>query len=353
MTTTSQKIAVVTGGSRGLGRATALRLANAGVGVGVGVVLTYRSQRAEADRVVTDITGAGGTAMALQLDTAVTAGFEDFADQLRTALSEHWSRDSFDYLVNNAGTNVDAPFAETTEKDFDDLFNVHFKGVFFLTQTLLPLIVDGGAILNVSTGLTRFTVPGQSAYAAMKGAIEVLTRYQAKELGARGIRVNAIAPGATATDFGHGLVRDNEQVRAYLSAQVARAAGAASPAGGGPVHAGDAGGRGGPGAGGVDEVGVPVAAGLDRRRCGRAGLQRRLRAGSEVVGRAVGPVAGASGRRSGRGRLRRGPALDPGPGGRADRDGVASAGLDQHGVAGDAPAWLHPAVADPPGDRAG
>jgi NAD(P)-dependent dehydrogenase (short-subunit alcohol dehydrogenase family) len=217
MTTTSQKIAVVTGGSRGLGRATAFRLANSGVGV----VLTYRSQRAEADRVVTDITGTGGTAVTLQLDTAVTAGFEDFADQLRAVLSERWGRDSFDYLVNNAGINVTAPFADTTEKDFDDLVDVHFKGVFFLTQTLLPLIADGGAIVNVSTGLTRFAVPGQAAYAAMKGAIEVLTRYQAKEFGVRGIRVNAIAPGATATDFGDGLVRDNEQVRAYLTSQVA------------------------------------------------------------------------------------------------------------------------------------
>jgi NAD(P)-dependent dehydrogenase (short-subunit alcohol dehydrogenase family) len=217
MTTTSQKIAVVTGGSRGLGRATALRLAN----LGVGVVLTYRSQRAEADRVVTDITDSGGTAVALQLDTAVTAGFEDFADRLRAALTERWASGTFDYLVNNAGTNVTAPFADTTEKDFDDLVNVHFKGVFFLTQTVLPLIADGGAIVNVSTGLTRFTVPGQAAYAAMKGAIEVLTRYQARELGARGIRVNAIAPGATATDFGNGLVRDNEQVRAYLTSQVA------------------------------------------------------------------------------------------------------------------------------------
>jgi NAD(P)-dependent dehydrogenase (short-subunit alcohol dehydrogenase family) len=217
MTTTSQKIAVVTGGSRGLGRAAALRLPNAGVGV----VLTYRSQRAEADRVVADITAAGGAAAALQLDTAVTAGFEDFADQLRTVLAERWNRDGFDYLVNNAGTSLTAPFGETTEKDFDDLVNVHFKGVFFLTQTLLPLIADGGGIVNVSTGLTRFTVPGQAAYAAMKGAIEVLTRYQAKELGSRGIRVNAIAPGATATDFSGGLARDNDQVRAYLTGQVA------------------------------------------------------------------------------------------------------------------------------------
>ena len=217
MPTTSQKIAVVTGGSRGLGRNTALRLANAGVGV----VLTYRSQRAEADRAVADITAAGGTAAALQLDTAVTGGFEDFADQLRTVLAERWNRDDFDYLVNNAGTGLTASFGETTEKDFDDLVNVHLKGVFFLTQTLLPLIADGGAIVNVSTGLTRFTVPGHAAYAAMKGAVEVLTRYQAKELGSRGIRVNAIAPGATATDFSGGVVRDNDQLRAYLTAEVA------------------------------------------------------------------------------------------------------------------------------------
>ncbi|MDX6253874.1 MAG: hypothetical protein QOJ11_208 [Frankiales bacterium] len=215
--TTSQKIAVVTGGNRGLGRADALHLAAAGVDV----IITYRTSPTEAQAVVSAITELGRAAVALQLDTSDVSSFDGFAEQLRTTLQRHWGRTGFDFLVNNAGISVSAPFADTTEKEFDDLVNVHFKGVFFLTQTLLPVLADGGAILNVSTGLTRFTVPGQAAYAAMKGAIEVLTRYQAAELGARGIRVNAIAPGATATDFSGGMMRDNEQVRAYLTSQVA------------------------------------------------------------------------------------------------------------------------------------
>jgi NAD(P)-dependent dehydrogenase (short-subunit alcohol dehydrogenase family) len=214
---TSQKIALVTGGNRGLGRADALHLAAAGVDV----VITYRTSLTEAQAVVSAITDLGRPAVALQLDTSDVTSFDDFAEQLRSTLQEQWGRTDFDYLVNNAGTSLTAPFAQTTEKDFDQLVNVHFKGVFFLTQTLLPLLADGGAIVNVSTGLTRFTVAGQAAYAAMKGAVEVLTRYQAVELGARGIRVNAIAPGATATDFSGGMVRDNEQVRAHVTSQVA------------------------------------------------------------------------------------------------------------------------------------
>jgi NAD(P)-dependent dehydrogenase (short-subunit alcohol dehydrogenase family) len=214
---TSQKIALVTGGNRGLGRADALHLAAGGVDV----VITYRTGPTEAQAVISAITDLGRTAVALQLDTSDVTSFDGFAEQLRSTLQEQWGRTTFDYLVNNAGTSLTAPFAQTTEKDFDQLVNVHFKGVFFLTQTLLTLLADGGAIVNVSTGLTRFTVAGQAAYAAMKGAVEVLTRYQAAELGARGIRVNAIAPGATATDFSGGMVRDNEQVRAYLTSQVA------------------------------------------------------------------------------------------------------------------------------------
>ena len=214
---TDQKIALVTGGSRGLGRSAALHLAAAGVDV----IVTYRSGREQADEVVAAVTGLGRRAVALQLDTGDVGGFEAFAGRIRSVLQSTWGRTSFDYLHNNAGGSAAAPFAETSEKDFDELVDVHLKGVFFLTQRLLPLISDGGAIVNVSSGLTRFTAPGMAAYAAVKGAIEVLTRYQAKELGVRGIRVNTIAPGATGTDFGGGAMRDNEQVRAYLAGQVA------------------------------------------------------------------------------------------------------------------------------------
>jgi len=213
---TTQKIAVITGANRGLGRAYALHLAKAGVDV----VVTYRSNQTQADEVVAAVTGLGRSAVALRLDTSGVDSFGAFAEQLRAELQTRWGRTTFDFLVNNAGTDLTAPFAETTENDFDDLVNVHLKGVFFLTQTLLPTLADGGAIVNVSSGLTRFAVPGHSAYGAVKGAAEVLTRYQAKELGSRGIRVNTVAPGATATDFGGGMMHD-EQVRGYLTSQVA------------------------------------------------------------------------------------------------------------------------------------
>lgn len=212
----SQKIAVITGANRGLGRAHALHLAE----TGVDVVVTYRANRAEAEDVVAAVAARGRTAVALRLDAGDVGSFAGFAEQLGSELKSRWDRPTFDFLVNNAGTDLTAPFAETTEKDFDDLVNVHLKGVFFLTQTLLPLLADGGAVVNVSSGLTRFAVPGHAAYGAVKGAVEILTRYQAKELGARGIRVNTIAPGATATDFGGGMMHD-EQVRAYLTSQVA------------------------------------------------------------------------------------------------------------------------------------
>ena len=213
---TNQKIAVITGANRGLGRAYALHLAESGVDV----VVTYRSNKPQADEVVAAVTAAGRTAVALQLDTSVVNSFPDFADRLGPELQARWGRNTFDYLVNNAGHDLTASFAETTEKDFDALVDVHLKGVFFVTQALLPQLVDGGAILNVSSGLARIVVPGHSAYGALKGAVEVLTRYQAKELGARGIRVNVVAPGATATDFGGGMMHD-EQVRGYLVSQVA------------------------------------------------------------------------------------------------------------------------------------
>ncbi|WPB58570.1 SDR family NAD(P)-dependent oxidoreductase [Xylophilus sp. GOD-11R] len=201
-------IALVTGGSRGLGRNTALHIARAGGDV----VITFRSRADEAQAVVAEIESLGRKAVALQLDTAVAAGFADFTARLRQALRATWQRDSFDHLVNNAGHGEHAAFADTTEAQFDGLVNVHLKGVFFLTQALLPLITDGGRIVNLSSGLTRMSWPGYAAYAAMKGAVEVLSRYLAKELGTRGIAVNTVAPGAIETDFGGGVVRDNPEI---------------------------------------------------------------------------------------------------------------------------------------------
>ncbi|GLQ90198.1 SDR family NAD(P)-dependent oxidoreductase [Dyella flagellata] len=217
MSTTSTPIALITGGSRGLGKNMVLRLAEHGTDV----VLTYRSNQAEAEAVVEAVKKLGRRAVALPLDVGKASTFAAFAEQLRTVLQQQWQRDGFDYLVNNAGIGIHASFAETTEAQFDELVNVHLKGTFFLTQALLPLIADGGRILNVSSGLARFALPGYSAYAAMKGAIEVLTRYLAKELGVRRIAVNTLAPGAIETDFGGGTVRDNADVNAYVAAQTA------------------------------------------------------------------------------------------------------------------------------------
>lgn len=209
----TQSIALITGGSRGLGRNAALHLARQGTGV----IITYLSRGDEAAAVVAEIEALGGKAAALQLDAGDTAEFAGFVDLLAETLEAVWQRSTFDFLVNNAGMGINAAFAETTEQQFDTLMNVHLKGVFFLTQRLLPLLADGGRILNVSTGLARFCAPGFAAYAAMKGAIEVLTRYQAKELGPRGIAVNVIAPGAIETDFGGGAVRDNPDANAFVA----------------------------------------------------------------------------------------------------------------------------------------
>ncbi len=201
-------IALVTGASRGLGRNTALSIAR----VGGDVVLTYQSRGEDAQTVVAEVAAMGRKAVALQLDTGNVAGFGLFADRLRTALRETWQRETFDHLVNNAGHGIYATIEQTTEAQFDDLVNVHFKGVFFLTQALLPLLMDGGRIVNLSSGLTRTSFPGYAVYAAVKGAVEVLTRYMAKELGGRGIAVNTVAPGAIETDFGGGGVRDNPEI---------------------------------------------------------------------------------------------------------------------------------------------
>ena len=207
MTTSStSRITLITGGSRGLGRNTAVHLA----AKGGDVILTYHSRHDEAQAAVAEIESHGGRkAVALRLDTGDVAGFDAFAGQVREALRDTWGRDSFDHLVNNAGHGHNAPFAETSEAAFDQLMNVHLKGVYFLTQKLLPLLADGGRIVNLSSGLARHALPGFSAYAAMKGGVEVMTRYMAKELGARGIAVNTVAPGAVETDFGGGVVRDN------------------------------------------------------------------------------------------------------------------------------------------------
>jgi NAD(P)-dependent dehydrogenase (short-subunit alcohol dehydrogenase family) len=217
MTNGANKIALITGGSRGLGRAAAEHAARHGMDV----IVTYRSGQKEAEQVVARIRASGRKAAALELDVGQVRTFERFASELTVVLKEQFGRSKFDSLVNNAGQGVYASFADTTEEDFDALLNVHFKGVFFLTQRLLPLIEDGGRILNVSTGLTRFSIPGYSAYAAMKGAIEVLTHYLAKELGERRIAVNTVAPGGVATDFGGGAVRDNPDVANYVASVTA------------------------------------------------------------------------------------------------------------------------------------
>lgn len=204
----STQITLITGASRGLGRNTALSIARRGGDV----VLTYQSRAEDAQAVVAEIQAMGRKAVALQLDTGDVASFAPFADRLRAVLQGTWQRDTFDHLVNNAGHGDYALIGDTTEAQFDGLVNVHFKGVYFLTQALLPLIADGGRVVNLSSGLTRTSYPGYAAYAAVKGAVEVLTRYMAKELGARGIAVNTVAPGAIETDFGGGAVRDNPEI---------------------------------------------------------------------------------------------------------------------------------------------
>jgi NAD(P)-dependent dehydrogenase (short-subunit alcohol dehydrogenase family) len=210
-------IALITGASRGLGKSTALRLA----ANGSDILLTYHSNADQAQAVVGQIEALGRRAVALRLDVADSKSFETFAGAVKTALRQGWQRERFDHLVNNAGTGVHAAFDATTEAQFDSMVNIHLKGAFFLTQKLLPLINDGGRIVNISSGLTRFSLPGYAAYAAMKGGVEVLTRYLAKELGARGIAVNTFAPGAIETDFGGGAVRDNAQLNAFVASQTA------------------------------------------------------------------------------------------------------------------------------------
>lgn len=202
------KISLVTGGSRGLGRNTALHIARRGGDV----IITYQRNRDDAEAVVAEIRALGRKAAAFQLDSGNVAAFADFAERLRAELRKTWQRETFDHLINNAGHGDYALIGETTEAQFDRLVDVHFKGVYFLIQQLLPLLAHGGRIINLSSGLTRVSYPGYAAYAAVKGAVEVLTVYLAKELGARGITVNTVAPGAIETDFGGGAVRDNPEI---------------------------------------------------------------------------------------------------------------------------------------------
>jgi len=215
--TQTNKIALVTGGSRGLGKNMALSLAQRGVNV----IFTYNSKKDEAQETVKEIEALGQKAAALQLNVGEVKSFDNFISEVSATLKETFGTNKIDYLVNNAGVGIYASFAETTEEQFDTLFNIHFKGTFFLTQKALAIMNDGGGIVNVSTGLARFSLPGYAAYASMKGGIETLTKYQAKELGARGIRVNVIAPGAIETDFGGGSSRDNPEVNKFIASQTA------------------------------------------------------------------------------------------------------------------------------------
>ena len=211
------KIALVTGGSRGLGKDMALSLAKKGLDV----VLTYHSKKAEAEGVVEEIKKLGQKAAAIQLNVAEANTFDSFFQNLSTALKNTFEADKIDFLINNAGVGVYESFAKTTETQFDDMVNIHFKGAFFLTQKALEVMNDGGGVVNISSGLTRFSFPGYAAYASMKGAMETLSKYQAKELGERKIRVNIVAPGAIETDFGGGAIRDNEQLNQMIASLTA------------------------------------------------------------------------------------------------------------------------------------
>jgi len=214
MSTMKGKTAIITGGSRGLGRNTAIHLARRGSDI----LFTYRERQGDAESLVNEIESLGARAVAFRLDTGDTRAFDGFVEEVRTTLQK-WGRDRFDYLVNNAGASLHKPFDQTTEAEFDQIFNVHFKGVYFLTQKLLPFLNDGGRIVNISSGLARVSMPGTSAYASAKGAIEVLTRYLARELGPRGITVNTVAPGAIETDF--SMLRNKPDVQKRVAEMTA------------------------------------------------------------------------------------------------------------------------------------
>ncbi|HWA75375.1 MAG TPA: SDR family oxidoreductase [Polyangiaceae bacterium] len=211
------QLAIITGGSRGLGRNMALHLADHGIDS----IITYRSAEKEAAEVVAAIAAKGQKAVALRLEVGESASFDAFAVSVRAELARVWQREDFDFLINNAGSGAHVAFLETSEALFDQMMNVHLKSAFFLTQKLVPFMVNGGRIVNVSSGLARFSFPGSAVYAIMKGGVEVLTRYLAKELGSRKISVNTLAPGAIATDFNGGLVRDNADLNKHVAAQTA------------------------------------------------------------------------------------------------------------------------------------
>lgn len=211
------KVAVVTGGSRGLGRDMVISLAKNGNNI----IFTYNSNKVKADEVVAEVQALGQKALALPLNVADTTSFDGFLNKVTTHLEEETGSKNFDFLINNAGVGAHATIAETTEEQLDSMINIHYKGVFMLTQKALPFLNDGGRIVNISSGLARFSFPGYAAYAAMKGAIEVLSRYLAKELGSRGITVNVVAPGAIETDFGGGAVRDNKEMNDMIASLTA------------------------------------------------------------------------------------------------------------------------------------
>ncbi|ASW76342.1 short-chain dehydrogenase [Chryseobacterium piperi] len=210
---TKTKIALVTGGSRGIGRNSALKIAEKGLDI----IITYKSSKEEADEVVKEIQALGRKAAAFQLDTKDVKSFDPFIENVTTHLQKNTGSPNIDYLINNAGTALYAPIAETTEEQVDDIVDIHFKGVFFLTQKFLPFINNGGGIVNISSGLARVALPGSSVYGSIKAGVEMLTRYMAKELGGRKIKANVIAPGAIETDFGGGRTRDNKEVNAMVS----------------------------------------------------------------------------------------------------------------------------------------
>ena len=214
---TKNKIALITGGSRGLGKNMALSMAKKGIDV----IFTYHTNVTEAQKVVAEIETLGQKAVALQLNTGDIKSFDAFFANITTVLSDTFNTTHFDFLVNNAGTGLHTPIADNTEEQFDSLMNIHFKGVFFLTQKALALLNDGGRIVNISSGLARFSIPGAAAYASMKGAVETFTRYLAKELGSRGITANIVAPGAIETDFGGGGVRDNAAMNSFVASVTA------------------------------------------------------------------------------------------------------------------------------------
>jgi len=210
---TKTKIALITGGSRGLGKNAAIKIAQKGLDV----IITYKNSREEADAVVNEIKALGQKAAAYQLDTRDVKSFDAFVKNITDHLKTETGSPNIDFLVNNAGTALYSPITETTEEQLDDIINVHFKGVFFLTQKMLPFINDGGGIINISSGLARFALPGSSVYGSIKAGVEMLTKYMAKELGSRKIKANVIAPGAIETDFGGGRTRDDQNVNSMIS----------------------------------------------------------------------------------------------------------------------------------------